>query len=312
MRGRDGWLFLHEGTNRSISQMTGATKVAPRVQMRWRRALEVRREIYGGRTLTVICPEKACVYPDLIPQAYAIWPNRFSQVLDRERDDVVYPFADADRATARRLYPRTDTHFTQYGAHLLAQEICRRLDIDFDPLEVAWGPRRELGDLGSAADPRESSENWVMQEPRPAMHIRPNGLRNRGRVARYEAGRGGGRHVLVFGDSFSGIALAEQLAHLVGTVTFVHSLSFDYELALRVGADYVIGETAERFLIEPPDEGRSLVALLLEKHVQGAYDATMLNTFQRTFDTFREVYGPGSELLTRMLPTTPRGALRDA
>lgn len=79
----------------------------------------------------------------------------------------------------------------------------------------------------------------------------------------------------------------------------MHSLGFDYELIERLKPNYVVGELAERFLIEPPAEGRSLTSLILEKQMQARYDHRMIETFRRTLPEFEDLYGPTSVFLRR-------------
>lgn len=296
--GRNGWLFLGEGTNFSISQVTGARKVPPTVQAQWRRAVDVRDRVFGERTLTLICPEKSCVYPEHLPDDLRPFEGRLARVLQRRAPRVLYPLVDAGDKTD--LYSRTDTHFTEYGAHQVALEVCEALGVRTGDLQPEWTRRPILGDLGAVMDPPVRSDNTIMANP-PTLKVADNGLRNRGRVSRYVRDPDG-PHILLFGDSFAGIALARHLAFLaVGTVTFVHSLAFDFEMVTRLEPDFVVGEIAERFLIEPPTDGRALVAVLMEKQVQGLYSQPMLEEFAATLPDFAEVYGPASGLPRRLL-----------
>jgi hypothetical protein len=82
-------------------------------------------------------------------------------------------------------------------------------------------------------------------------------------------------------------------------VTFVHSLAFDHELVDRLQPDAVVGEMAERFLLDPPADGRSLGAVILEKHVQGLYTPAMRQDLLLTLDEFEDVYGPVAAKLFR-------------
>jgi hypothetical protein len=295
--GKDGWLFLGEGTNFSISQMTGARTATPAVQMQWQRTLEMRARVFGERTVTVICPEKSAIYPQHLPDGHQLSEGRIAKVLERRAPRVVYALGDVEDTTD--LYSKTDTHFTELGAHLTARRICDELGISYAAPAPEWTRRTILGDLGSAVDPQVRSEAVFMANA-PQLEVRDNGLQNRGRVTRYVRDAGG-PHVLIFGDSFSGISLARQVALLAGRVTFVHSLAFDYELVQRLQPDHVVGEVAERFLIEPPADGRSVVALLMEKHVQGLFTPTMIDAFKSTRSEFDDVYGPAGALVDELV-----------
>lgn len=292
--GKDGWFFLGEGTNFSLSQITGTLHPSPSTQAQWLRTLKVRADVLGDRVISVVCPEKSCIYPEYLPDGHVISDMRFAKVLERQAPRFLYALSDMVSIDATNLlYPKTDTHFTEFGAHCVAKSICERLGIAYPDLSPEWEVREQLGDLGSVWNPQVRSENVVMKNP-PALKVRDNGVQNRGRVTRYE---GGGAHILLFGDSFAGIALARQIAVVAGSVTFVHSLGFDYELIQRLKPDFVVGEMAERFLLEPPNEGRSLASLIMEKKVQGLYSARMVASFRQSLSEFEDVYGPAVEYL---------------
>jgi hypothetical protein len=194
-----------------------------------------------------------------------------------------------------RYYLKTDTHWTDLGSYHAATVICDRLGIDTFDVPAIWDVRRQKGDLGSVVTPMQDSPNWVLSNP-PEIATTDNGLRNRGRVARYRRGERRAR-VLIFGDSFSGISLARHLAYRVGDVTFVHSLSFDLELIHRLQPDYIIGEVAERFLIEPVTDGRSIASVIFEKFHQGAFPEEMVDRFVASVGEFEHLYGPSIDLV---------------
>jgi hypothetical protein len=291
--GKDDWLFLAEGTNRSISQVTGRLVVPATVRNAWRRALELRTKLFGDRVLTVICPEKSAAYPQHLPDDLTVSGDRFGARLAALAPRVLYPLPTAE--LSERFYPKTDTHWSEYGSYHVAASICDTLGIDGLQFPAEWTTRRQAGDLGIAITPRRDSLNWVLADP-PQLEVAENGLRNRGRVVRYRGAERRAR-VVIFGDSFAGISLARQLAYRVGDVIFVHSLSFDLDALLRLRPDFVIGEVAERFLIEPVADGRSIASLIIEKDHQGLFSDDMLEKFRETLPAFEDVYGPSIEYL---------------
>ena len=295
IQGKDGWLFLGEGTNSSISQMTGAINLPAITVSAWLRVLAMRERFLGKRYVTVICPEKSCIYPEMLPSNYKIHPGRFAKKLVAK--NVIYPFSNG--GSTQDLYSKTDTHFTDVGANRVALEILDRLGIPIKPTAFSWQRVKIRGDLGVQLGPEWASET-VRGTTTVKLTDRDNGLRNRGRVTTYSNERGG-PSILMFGDSFSGINLARQIAYYVGSLTFVHSLAFDYEMIARLRPDFVIGELAERFLILPPDEGKSLMAVILEKNVAGIYTSEMQKNFLSCFDHFRAVYGPAMDDLKAIM-----------
>jgi alginate O-acetyltransferase complex protein AlgJ len=291
LEGLDGWLFLGEGTNYSISQMTGVKPVATEVQSKWIKTILMRNVALKERVLTVICPEKSCIYRDKLPRDVKIDPGRFSQILCRRWDHTLYALGSIlPENSEHLLYSKTDTHFTDFGAFKAAQEILSRFGLQpLDP-PAEWISIPIIGDLGVVLNPRHSSENTIAKNP-PPMQVIDNGLRNRGRVTIYRAPEASGPRILIFGDSFSGINLARWIAYSASEVTFIHSGAFDYGVIQRINPDFVIGEHAERFLIDPSEEGRSLFSLILEKKIQNLYSAEMLDKFRNSYDAFKHIYG---------------------
>jgi alginate O-acetyltransferase complex protein AlgJ len=292
LEGSDGWLFLGEGSNYSISQMTGKMSPTVKVQKKWTNALNMRSKVLGDRLLTVVCPEKACIYSDNLPAGLKIFPGRFSQVLAGRHDRFLYALNFIRPDTCEHLlYSRADTHFTDYGAFIAAGEMLTSLGLKPPPPPEGWDVVKAIGDLGAALDPQKMGEN-VLGRKLPHLEVIDNGLRNRGRVTIYRNLGATGARMLIFGDSFSGLNLARWVSYAASEVTFIHSSSFDYGAIDRIGPDFVIGEYAERFLIESPEEGRSLFSVILEKRLQNLYTSKMLEQFQSSFDLFKHLYGP--------------------
>lgn len=289
--GLDDWLFLGEGTNFSISQVTGARDVDPKVRAKWGRAVALREATLGARHVMLICPEKSCIYPEFLPDGYEISPRRFAQQL-ATRDRVLYGLSDGRASKAEAdLYPKTDTHFTEYGAYHVVNQCLHALGIDNPDIQPLWTRRPVTGDLGGALDPPTTSDGWFMEKSWSFDAIE-NGLQNRGRAAIYRNASAPRRTLLIFGDSFSGGNLARQFSRHFSEVTFVHTSAVDYEMVERLSPDFVITEHAERFLFDSPEEGRSFCALIAEKRLQGLYSEASLSTFRASFDAFKAVYGP--------------------
>lgn len=144
----------------------------------------------GDQTVTLVCPEKSCVYPQHLPDGHTISDRRFAMTLERKAPRFLYsPSSRAAAEAPKPLYLKTDTHFTDYGAHAVAKQVCDDLRIPYSDPSPAWFIRMQAGDLGGALDPRVSSENFVMQDP-PPVRVSDNGLRNRGRVCRYTTSAG--------------------------------------------------------------------------------------------------------------------------
>lgn len=299
--GQNNWLFLGEGTNFSISQMIGRRSIDDRVRARWRKATCLREAIFGSCCLTLICPEKSCIYEEFLPDGYKISPSRFSFQLSNEYDNVLYGLlnSQADKSEAD-LYPKTDTHFTEYGAFHVVLQCLKAMKVEYKPLHPEWIIRAVAGDLGAVLEPKISSAGWFLKN-RPKMGVVENGLRNRGRAAIYDNAHGNSRRLLLYGDSFSGGHLARIFAYFFSQVIFVHTGSMDYELLERVEPDYIVMEYAERFMIEPPEDGRSFVSVIAEKYHGGLYSKEAVDVFLQTEEKFERIYGPAMRTIRRLL-----------
>ncbi len=290
--GHDGWLFLAEGTNFSISQMTGAREVDQRVRAKWLRTAALRDAALGPKHLMLICPEKSCIYEEYLPESYRISPRRFALQLQASNSRVIYGSSrSAELKAEANLYPKTDTHFTEYGAYHVVNECLDAFGIEHTPLKPTWTRRAVTGDLGGALDPPVTSDGWFMGRLWN-VEVLENGLQNRGRAAIYRNASAPSRRLLIFGDSFSGGNLARQFSRHFRDVIFVHTSAVDYEMIERLCPDYVLSEHAERFLFDPPDDGRLFCSLVAEKRLQGLYTDTALIQLRSTLGEFAEVYGP--------------------
>ncbi len=135
--GRDGWLFLGDRYESTISsRMAGIT---PAVE---RRATEIREASVNAEKyfaskgvkayLTLIGPDKASVYPEMLP-GWAV-PAAKSPVdaLAKHVANVVDPRALLIKARYETVYPiyyRTDSHWTSYGARLAFDALMARLKL---------------------------------------------------------------------------------------------------------------------------------------------------------------------------------------
>jgi len=293
IKGKDGWLFLDEGSNFSISQITGKLQIQPTELNRWARILKFRNEWFGDRYRTVVCPEKACVYPDLLPDQFTVEANRTIAKIRNSTTGLIYPCDDLKKDDAHlKVYPKTDTHFSELGSSIVAKLILESLGLEpvavFD--QLVYTERMVVGDLGLKFDTHIKNLNYFCSNF-PDIRVDDNGLRNRGRISRYVNPNLSGSKLLLYGDSFSGINLAKMLSLQFATVYFVHSGSIDYGLVDRLNPDYVICEYAERFMSTAPVESTSIASVILEKRIMNTYSDEMLVDFLNNTDSFSYFFG---------------------
>ncbi|MEH3117882.1 MAG: hypothetical protein PGN25_09880 [Methylorubrum populi] len=286
--GRDGWLFLIRGNNRVLEQY-GRPGVSRRTLWRWRRIVEtrVRRCARLGATyLHALAPEKLTVYPERA-EGLAFDPAR-APALRLARWLTASPSARAwvDLAGAFRaardgppLYLRTDTHWTFEGCVLAYRTILSRMGV---PPRDDWDVRRDRteetfsGDLGRKFEPPRTERAAGTTLASGARRTHANGL-----LREMEAlGRGGDAHLgthavfrnddpladprrlVIFGDSFAQHTAHSPVATLTALfadtfreVHFLWSTGIDWHILEAVRPDFVLGEMAERFVIDVPPHG---------------------------------------------------------
>ncbi|HEV2545011.1 MAG TPA: hypothetical protein VGU70_19850 [Methylobacterium sp.] len=283
--GRDGWLFLIRGNNRVLEQYgrPGVSRVA---LWRWRRIIETRVRRcagLGASYLHALAPEKLTVYPEWA-EGLAFDPAR-APALRLARWLTASPGARAwvDLTGAFRaardgppLYLRTDTHWTHQGCVLAYRTILSRMGVaardDFEArLERTALPFS--GDLGRKFAPHRTELAEGSAFTSAARRVHANDL-----LREMEAlGRGGDAHLgthavfrnddpaadprrlVIFGDSYAQHTAHSPIATLTALfadtfreVHFLWSTGIDWTYLETVRPDFVLGEMAERFVIDVP------------------------------------------------------------
>ncbi len=287
--GRDGWLFLTGGTNRVLAQY-GRPGVSRRLLWRWRRIIADRVRTCARLNATYIhavAPEKLTVYGDRAPEL-ALDParapvRRLARWLTASRGARAFVDLDAAFRAARQgdgdgppLYLRTDSHWTLHGSEVAYRAILSRMGVapraDFEARR-SGGTVRFSGDLGHKLAPIRHEQAPVTTFATGARRIYANDLlteleaQGRGIAAhlgahavfRNDDPGADPRRLVIFGDSFcqhtshSPVAtLTALLADTFAEVHFLWSTSIDWHYLERVRPDFVLGEIAERFMIDLP------------------------------------------------------------
>jgi len=267
VEGRDGWLFLTNDTNDSQLQWTGQRRYGPGVLDKWRSEIATRIELLGSLCpapyLFVVAPNKESVHPEFLPENLAPSERRPIHDFIDAVSDLTRVFWPVDELRAWSLlldvYPKVDTHWTDFGGFCIARALAARLPGLSVPSLADCNLRvqRRTGDLGSKlAPPRQGA--WSIAEPKSATSrvVFDNGLSNNGRIIISEKPGPTRTRGLVFGDSFF-YAILPFLREAVDRLVFIHAYSVDLEIVAHERPDFVLSETVERFLIEPPTPARS-------------------------------------------------------
>jgi alginate O-acetyltransferase complex protein AlgJ len=269
VRGKDGWLFVANDTNRVLDQHVGILRFSGAELEAWRVLLEQRR----GRLAQLgigyaffVAPNPHSVYPEKLPEGIrCAGPRPVQQLIGHLREkrspvEVHYPLERLLGEKDRLIYAKTDSHWTELGAFIAYQELLRALpfhdelrELGEDDLFLDEGV--VPGDLGHKVDPPAGSAQAYVEvrDPR-ARFVSDNRVRTNGRRIEYEC-PAGSRTCLIFGDSFC-VRLLPFLAESFRRLVFAHITTLDTGLIRRERPDVVLNVMNERFLVRVPrDEG---------------------------------------------------------
>ncbi|MCD6326874.1 hypothetical protein J7M28_04905 [bacterium] len=280
--GKDGWLF--STNSRMIEDHQGLVRFSQQDLMRWKNALEQRRDWLAERGihyLFVIAPDKSSIYPEFLPDSARRLgvTTRLDQFMEYMRKNSDVEILDLRESLLKakgehQLYFKHDTHWNVRGSLIAYQEVCKRLskwfpdirplELDEFKLEKAKRKGDLYGQLGLRADLRQDYDNFVPRAPRTAKKAElkldksypwPKMLGWRAPLAT-ENERGKHR-LLLFHDSFFRFAPRESLfEHFRRSVRIVLRPDFElFKLMVEQEApDVVIEQRVERVLPSIPTE----------------------------------------------------------
>jgi hypothetical protein len=279
-------VFLGTGTNAVLEQYQGEFPLPGDWLERWREVAGTRREgaaRLGAAYAALVVPDKLAVLAAHFPVAL---PDGVQSPAARLGADpglgIDYPVA-ALRGVTGGAYLRTDTHLTYAGNVALAGVVLDRLGVGAAARPAAAPAAAPMvsyctsGDLGSRFRPpvvevvttaSTFGDAVVVEDNREAIAAVGGHIGSR-RVLRNERAADD-RTVVVFGDSY-----AFPAAHYQGVAWFlaqafreVHTVwvpfGWDGGYAERVGAQVVVCQAAERFVVRPPAVAVDALALAQE------------------------------------------------
>lgn len=186
--GKDDWLFLTKAG--IITDFLGQNPLTEHELELWKEVLEQRQQWLlkrGIRYLFIIAPNKATIYPEMLPDHIQRnrGRSRMDQLMDYLRDHSTVEFIDLREQLWRAkptglLYHQKDSHWTDRGAFLVYQEICKNLYKWFPhlqplrPEEFVMTKTRAADDLsmmlGLSKELAGDSEGWIRKNPSVASH----------------------------------------------------------------------------------------------------------------------------------------------
>jgi alginate O-acetyltransferase complex protein AlgJ len=289
--GRDGWLFLVGGSNNALRYYTDASYFTDDHAESWANLLRRRHArlgISGVRYLHIAAPDKISVYPDYLDMKLPNFERHPIRLLEErliasgQEGLLINPLgAFAAHEMRDSMYLKTDTHWSYYAGLVVLEMVLRRIGM---PRQIDISTRQRhsythVFDLGAKLQPQISEETFAISTL-PCVerfHANAQATLFEQNVKRKQPVTHGGINVafrntsadavdqvvVIFGDSFMDFQASNAtviFAEHFREVHFVWSASIDYAYVARVGADIVISETAERFMITVPGDDYDLAA----------------------------------------------------
>jgi len=267
LRGRAGYLFLRNDSNRVLDQVTGQRLLSEVELAAWERfllGLDAAVAARDGRVIYLVAPNKECVLAEYLPQEVVLSEARpvrqlqaLAARLDLRATRLVYPLEALSRAGAEfATYPKGDSHWSDYGA---AHALGALYEIMGLPAEQDRDFHSEFrnSDLLSKLGGVCVEEQAVLTHRPAAVLVGDNGVLNTGRVRELRAGDGNAalaQRLLIMHDSF-GEWLIPALAARFSRTTAIWNASLDATTIEASNPDVIVLERAERFLIVPPKFG---------------------------------------------------------
>lgn len=251
--GRDGWLFYRETLDdRLHTQPMSQRQLC--CAARTLALLSEYAESRGARFAFTVAPNKASLYPDMLPSVGEPLPgaddiDRLRPLLEREGVLYVDLFSAFRAREGEPLYYRTDSHWNERGAALARDTLLAGLGRDAEALlDGGWHAAGEhRGDLYEMLYPAGSGteEELAPDGGFAFSYAHPIRSAEDQRIETLRPDRTG--RLLMFRDSF-GNSLHPYLADEWGGALFSRSMPCRLELLDEFGADTVLLELVERNL----------------------------------------------------------------
>jgi tetratricopeptide (TPR) repeat protein len=267
IEGKDGWLFLHNDTNKVIDQVTGKKFLDQEEVKIWEKELADRQahaKSQGYKYLFLIIPNKHCIYSEYLPNEYVLSDKRPAIQLKQASALVYYP--DEDLLNYKKMsevYHKTDTHWNNVGASLVYNNLAAKLSIDAR-INIDISTSKILGDLGSKMIPARYSTEYTIELPDEGTVIFNNKVHNIGGVIVHVGPDKSLPCAVVFGDSFVRSSLV-YLGQFFSKVYFFHTPVYDKKLVEAIKPDVVISANVERFIYKWNPVAPTFLGSLLDK-----------------------------------------------
>jgi alginate O-acetyltransferase complex protein AlgJ len=262
--GVDGWQFIIDGSNQWEKQFLGSVGFSDADLNSWKILFEKRTEaakLIGANFRHFVIPEKQSIYPELR------WPGGVPKSLnDRPMiqlrkviaENLIYPLEILqDESWRVEIFPRGNSHWTTsanwIGFCYLMKSIWPQRKFDFEIVSLFRNYLRH--DLLVKFTKDICYEQVVSISRKSNVIYNNNLLTNTGAHV--------GNHfiminkdapyaetIVIYGDSYSyDVGFSDLISAFFQKVHFIWSTSIDFEYCEKMGANLIIMENAERFMI---------------------------------------------------------------
>ncbi len=284
--GNNNWLYLNNGTNNVSKYYTDNDYFSNSDCIKWVEALEIRQKKlkkFGIDYIHFFVPDKLSIYSEFLPAnlnfnitgpvnklflySSNLINNNFVINLNYYYNQVKNKY---------KLFWKTDTHWTFYGAFIAFQLILSKLNIEIsNPLlhRILNSKVKSVDlilDLGIKLKEKPTEKFEIHNFKQNAVRAYANKLviynesnqkiifhRGCNVIFKNKSKDAIQKKVIIFGDSYSEYRehlLTGLFAETFYEVHFVWSTSLDYSYIERVKPDILITESAERFMKMIPDD----------------------------------------------------------
>lgn len=273
---KNGWLFHAQGSNSWLDVLTGKKAIPASTVLKWSASLSELSTFAPTNILVV--PEKHSVVQPQLHDEMQVVPVADALLQALEEQGLTHSgfYESIIGGADGTLHIKTDTHMNGLGAYL--QYICILHSFNLSNhaclvgREFEFKMKKKSGDLGSKLHPPMRSKHILVEVLSTNQESISNGVRNLGKVV-YSRRKSAPvkAKLLIHGNSFSAGCLLSLLSQTFTEVLFIFFPKHDAKVIKQFKPDYILYQTNERFLLNPPQHYENispkLIALLkIHKH----------------------------------------------
>lgn len=284
--GTEDTLFLAGDSNGGLRQHYGFLRYNPTQEQHVRTMLEGRKAFLSKeniKMINLITPDKQTVYYDRLPLAIQADPQRpsarFMKISAEIGIKTCFPLQTLiqQKEAGHEVYDKGDSHWNAHGAFYAYKALIHQINLEcaeqleaIELKDVSFFSVKATGDLGEKTSPSRSFDGTRMTLNQPMSELifdssKNTTLYNTGTVKIY-TNQSKQKKLIMFGNSFN-VAILPFLAESFGTVIFLHSANFDFNLIKAEQPDIVIYQSVERFLYNAPNDtkDKKFIDLVFDK-----------------------------------------------